>query len=96
MVEYEGSVGIPSGFTPNGDGFNDIFFVDGYGFELFDFKIYNRYGQLVFESLDPTIGWDGTSLDGRQLNPGTFAYVLDYSFYGQAGQVLSGNLTLLK
>jgi gliding motility-associated-like protein len=52
---------MPTAFTPNGDGKNEIFrptFVGPYA--KYDFKIYNRWGQLVYESKVPGAGWDGT------------------------------------
>ncbi len=52
---------IPSAFTPNGDGLNDIFYVMGLISEQkFSFEIYNRWGERVFTTNDPNVGWDGT------------------------------------
>ncbi len=95
-VTYVEEVGVPNAFSPNGDGVNDVLYVNGAGFSEIDFKVYNRYGQLVFHTVDPSIGWDGTGLDGKTLNPGTFAYVLDFSFIGAAGGIKSGNISLIK
>ncbi len=95
-VTYVEEVGVPNAFSPNGDGLNDVLYVDGAGFSEIDFKVYNRYGQLVFQTTDPSVGWDGTDLKGKALNPGTFAYMLDYSFVGSAGGIKSGNITLIK
>ncbi len=95
-VVYIEEVGVPNAFTPNGDGVNDVLYVDGAGFSQIDFKIYNRYGQLVFQTVDPSIGWDGTDLTGKKLNPGTFAYVLDYSYIGTSGGIKSGDISLIK
>jgi gliding motility-associated-like protein len=63
---------IPNAFTPNGDGLNDVFkpilhFVD-YGLtasslEMYTMVIYNRWGEIIFETHDPSIGWDGTYLN---------------------------------
>jgi len=94
-VTYIESVGVPSAFSPDGDGNNDILYVKGAGFAAIDFKVYNRYGQLVFQTQDQSIGWDGT-VNGKPLNQGTFAYVLDYSFQGAEGGILSGTVTLIK
>ena len=70
---------IPSAFTPNGDGHNDVLYVRGGGFETFEFSIYNRYGELIFDSKNINEGWDGTNLKG-QLAP-IDAYV--YKLYGK-------------
>jgi gliding motility-associated-like protein len=68
------SIFIPSGFTPNGDGKNDIIRPVLAGIKLLDyFRIYNRYGQLIFETRTPGAGWDGT-LKGQPQQTGTFVY----------------------
>lgn len=71
---------IPNTFTPNGDKFNQTFrpFVSG-GFDTFmySFEIYNRWGQLIFVSLNPEIGWDGT-YNGTTCPDGTYTYRLNY------------------
>ncbi len=55
-----GSIYIPNAFSPNGDGINDVFRALGTDIGLFEMWIYNRYGELVFYSNDPRIGWNGT------------------------------------
>ncbi|MFK8044160.1 MAG: PKD domain-containing protein [Crocinitomicaceae bacterium] len=51
---------LPTTFTPNGDGKNDIIYVEGWGIkELIEFRIFNRWGELVFETSDKEVGWDG-------------------------------------
>jgi gliding motility-associated-like protein len=51
---------LPTAFTPNSDGENDVFIIRGGPFDDVDFKIYNNWGQLVFSSNDVLKGWDGT------------------------------------
>ena len=56
---------VPNAFTPfNGDGVNDVFIpvMSGHSFEDYTFYIFNRWGELIFETSDPTMGWDGTHL----------------------------------
>lgn len=50
---------IPSAFTPNGDGINDVLEIAADGLVNFDMKIFNRWGEKLFETNDPTIFWDG-------------------------------------
>ena len=64
---------IPNAFTPNGDAINDIFYAYGRGVEEITLKIYNRWGEKLFESNDLTSGWDGT-YRGELLNPGVYVY----------------------
>ncbi len=53
-------IDVPTTFTPNGDGVNDIIYLEGWGIkEVIYFQIYNRWGELVFESTDIEVGWDG-------------------------------------
>lgn len=87
-------VGVPTAFSPNGDGNNDILYVMGTVTEL-DFTIYNRWGQQVFKSNDPLIGWEG-KFNGQLLNPGVFAYILKGK--DSNGQKIDkrGNVTLVK
>lgn len=95
LVNFEEIIGVPSAFSPNNDGLNDILYVKGVGITNMDFQIFNRYGQLIFRSNDQDEGWDGT-FEGERLNQGVFAYTLSYTLVnGQSGE-LSGNITLVK
>lgn len=80
-----GSVRIPNGFTPNGDGHNDRFMPVGRGVKVVrHFQVYSRWGDLVYSAEDlpigeqqTGIGWDGTSR-GREMPPGTYVYVMEF------------------
>lgn len=68
---------LPNAFTPNGDGSNDIYTpIKPYRFiGQVDMKIYNRWGNLVFETDDPDINWDGKDMkSGKLLNSGVYFY----------------------
>jgi gliding motility-associated-like protein len=66
---------VPSGFTPNGDGHNDLLRAIPIGIRDFKyFVVYNRWGQRVFQTADPAIGWDGT-LNGQMQGTGTFVWM---------------------
>lgn len=60
-------IASPTAFTPNGDGLNDTYkpILIGIG-EITYFSIYNRWGELVYETADPTVGWDGTESSNEQ------------------------------
>jgi gliding motility-associated-like protein len=76
------SVYIPNAFTPNGDSKNDLFKI--FGTELvteFNLKIFNRYGQIVFETADKNKGWDG-KLNGQASPAGGFIYLMAYKENG--------------
>lgn len=95
FVEVVEAVGVPSAFSPNGNGNNDMLFVEGSGIESMIFQVFNRYGQKVFETDNMEQGWDGT-LNGKELNPGVFTYVLRYKYYAKETQMLTGTITLIK
>lgn len=54
------SIYLPSAFTPNGDGLNDVFMAFGIDLKEFQLAIYNRWGEKIFQTQDITLGWDGT------------------------------------
>lgn len=67
-------IDVPTTFTPNGDGVNDIIYLEGWGIkEVLYFQIYNRWGELVFESNDMELGWDGY-YKGVLQNNDTYTY----------------------
>ncbi|MFZ9956487.1 MAG: gliding motility-associated C-terminal domain-containing protein, partial [Flavobacteriales bacterium] len=59
------SIFMPNAFTPNNDGTNDVFYVEGMYVEDFHLLIFNRWGEVVFESFDINNGWDGTVLGDK-------------------------------
>jgi len=87
-------VGIPTAFSPNDDGINDILFVLGSVNDL-EFTIYNRWGQLVFKTNERSKGWDGT-FNGQKLNPGVFAYQLSGKLPNGDLITRKGNITLVR
>jgi gliding motility-associated-like protein len=86
---------VPNIFSPNGDGNNDVYKVRGKGVELFNLKIFNRWGQVVFESESIDEGWDGTK-GGSMLNQGVFVYKLNVTMYNGDEYKETGNITLVR
>lgn len=74
-----GVIYVPNAFSPNGDGTNDIFKVYGSGFKTFLLRIFNRWGEKIFETTNPDEGWDGTYM-GKEMNPGVYVYYIDIEF----------------
>jgi gliding motility-associated-like protein len=70
---------MPTGFSPNGDGINDMLQVHGRGIDYIDLKIFDRIGEKVFSTTDPETGWDGKLL-GLPMNDGVFVYALEVAF----------------
>ena len=86
---------VPTGFTPNKDGKNDALYVMGDNITKMHFMVYDRWGQLIFESDNQKKGWDGT-YKGIELEPGVFAYHLYVECIGGASMSKKGNITILK
>ena len=82
---------IPNVFTPNNDDENDILKVVGTNISSLSGKIFNRWGQLVYEWNDHESGWDG-----KDAPSGTYFYIIEVSFFSEDSQKLKGTLSLLK
>lgn len=71
-------ISVPSAFTPNGDGVNDYLYpMNAYKAIALDFRIFNRWGQLVFKTTDFRKQWDGT-IRGQIQQPDTYVWYLNY------------------
>lgn len=89
-----GQLFIPSAFSPNDDGQNDVLYVMGDCITNLQFAIFDRWGEKVFETTDPMLGWDGR-FNGKKMNPATFAYYLSATVNGQELKQ-HGNITLVR
>jgi gliding motility-associated-like protein len=73
---------IPNSFTPDGDNYNQTFkpiFTSGFDPFNFEMIIYNRWGEIVFETNDAKVGWDGSyGSNGRAVQDGTYTYKIIY------------------
>lgn len=95
QVNFIEGLGVPTAFSPNGDGTNDEFFVKGFGIQTMVFSVYNRYGEKVFETTDQSIGWDGT-FRNKEQPPGAYVWVLDYVLLEGSKGVKKGGVTLVR
>ncbi|TND05077.1 MAG: hypothetical protein FD123_3697 [Bacteroidetes bacterium] len=86
---------VPSGFSPNGDGVNDVFFVRGGPFEELELRIYNNWGEQLFLSRSQQQGWDGTR-DGVLQPIGVYIYTVRAVTFDGKEYKLSGDVTLLR
>ena len=93
---------IPNIFSPNPDGVNDFFTVFGNQSSLFikDFKIFNRWGDLIYSKQDFPLndernGWDGT-FNGLPLSPDVFAYYIIIRFVDGEEVIYKGDITLIR
>lgn len=88
-------VEVPNAFSPNGDGRNDRVFIKGFGIAKISWRIYNRWGELVFFTNDYMQGWDGKQ-NGKDLLQGVYHYVLEVEFSDGRKGTKKGDITLLK
>jgi gliding motility-associated-like protein len=86
---------VPNAFSPNGDGENDVLYVRGPMIEGMVFRIFDRWGEMVFESTDRNFGWDG-KFRGRDLDPDVYDYYLKAICIGGDESIIKGNISLMK
>lgn len=86
---------FPSAFTPNNDGLNDVFrMLNPYKVTEFHLSIYNRWGQVVYESKDPSMGWTGL-YRGKMLDAGLFVWQCNFKRKGVA-RFMKGTVTIIR
>jgi len=96
VTVIEQDVFVPSAFSPNGDGVNDIFHVTARKLiTLQEFKIMNRWGQQIFETRDISKGWDG-NFKGKMQDPGVYYYMIKVASPTGKTQFLKGDITLIR
>lgn len=87
---------LPTAFTPNGDGINDVFRANIFGkIVVFRLQIFNREGQLVFQSTDPSAGWNG-SYRGKSYSTTAFVWQCFYQLEGRQPEYQKGTVTLIR
>ncbi|MBL0247893.1 MAG: choice-of-anchor L domain-containing protein [Chitinophagales bacterium] len=96
-VKHPNSFVIPNAFSPNNDGVNDIFKIDGFNIAQIDLMIYNRWGEQVFkvESVPLTTGWNGIYKE-QICEVAVFVYYAVVYYYDGSKEVQKGNVTLLR
>ena len=95
LICDEPQIFVPNAFTPNGDGLNDEVLVRGQHIREMEFSIYNRWGELVFESSNQSNGWDGYH-NGTLANPAVYVYQLDVTCIDEQRFYKKGNITLVR
>ena len=92
---------IPNTFTPDGDKYNQVFkpvFTSGFSFDGYEMLIYNRWGELLFESRNPYVGWDGSyGLEGLDCPSGTYSYKINIKLQDkEESLIIMGHVNLLR
>jgi len=96
IIEEIYSLFIPSGFTPNSDEINPIFFAYGAGMKTFHMEIFNRWGESVFTSDDIMKGWNGELTNGNPAAQGVYDYKIDVEFNNHKPKTVMGKITLVR
>ena len=91
----EPDIFIPTAFSPNSDLTNDILYVRGANIKELEFQLFNRWGELVFETTEINKGWNGT-YKGKKVDPGVFVYQIKAICFDGQEFIDKGNITLLK
>ena len=94
-VELAGDIFVPNLFTPNDDGLNDVLAIYGHAVDEIDFKIFDRWGEVVFHSQSINATWDGT-FNGKPLNSAVFVYSVQVTYIDGREQTQQGNITLIR
>jgi len=95
-IDYAMNEWIPSAFSPNGDGRNDVFSVKNMKFQrLIEFRIFNRWGQEVYSTTDANNGWDGT-YKGIPQEIGVYHYLIRVTTPNGLQRTYKGDISLLR
>jgi gliding motility-associated-like protein len=102
-IPYEDAIiyYIPNTFTPDGNEFNNIFlpvFTAGIDFHTFEMSIFNRWGEVIFYSDDPTRGWEGTfGNQGLDVQSGVYTYLISFKTPQlDDRQIITGHVNLIR
>lgn len=101
VVEKNRKVFVPTAFSPNGDGNNDLLLVHGQSTtRVLTFRLFDRWGELLYEGADfplndPASGWDG-NFRGQPMDPGVYVWVLEVEYRDGVREVFKGNTTLIR
>ncbi len=88
---------VPSAFTPDGNGLNDVFLPLGETLRKYELRIFNRWGEQLFESFKPTDGWNGKSRNtGKDLPPGVYIYRISVEDEHNRPQDFKGIVSLIR
>lgn len=95
-IEVNETLALPNAFTPNGDGRNDFFTVRNIGYQgVHSFRIFDRWGRMIFETKDAVRGWDGT-IKGLPAAQGVYFYEIRLALREGTTKLFKGEVTLIR
>lgn len=92
-VDEDFNMFVPNVFTPNGDGHNDIFIPVMRGVKFYDIMIFDRWGEMIFRTVDPQQGWDG-HYKGQMCQNGVYSWKINVSTKSGNMKQLNGHVTI--
>jgi gliding motility-associated-like protein len=96
MLYQKPKIYVPNAFTPNSDAINDVWNVHDVFVRYFHLKVYNRWGQLVFQTEDKNQKWDGRDLNGGHVPDDVYVYLITYDGWDNETHYQTGNVTLFR
>lgn len=96
QINYRSQVFIPNAFSPNGDGLNDVFKIAHITDQrILTFNIYDRWGNLVFQTNNPNEGWDGT-YNGKPASQDVYQYYIKLGYPDNYQETFKGSVNLIR
>lgn len=95
FVEPDFSIYVPNAFTPNGDELNDTFIPVLNSVKIYNLKVYDRWGALLFQSIEPATGWPGT-FNGENCKGDVYIWKIELSTLSGEMKKLNGTVTLIR
>ncbi|MEX2336820.1 MAG: gliding motility-associated C-terminal domain-containing protein [Fulvivirga sp.] len=86
----------PDAFTPDGNGLNEEFKINGQFITTYQLRIYNRWGEMIYISDDMNEGWNGTTANGKQFPHGTYAFIAEMRDMAGREHTRTGTILLLR
>ncbi|MFA7272582.1 MAG: choice-of-anchor L domain-containing protein [Crocinitomicaceae bacterium] len=96
QIQQEVYFYVPNAFTPDADEFNPVFKISSIGLIDFNIKIFNRWGEMIFEAYDPDFTWDGTYSNNEICPDGVYTYVVKYSTPYEIDTSKVGHVNLIR
>lgn len=95
-IAIDETIFMPNAFSPNGDGINDVFMIGNFGYhKLSEFRIFNRWGEEIFNTTNPSQGWNGLH-KGQPADMGIYHYYIRLYNTGGEEKVFRGSVTLVR
>ena len=95
LFEHPPIIAIPNTFTPNDDGLNDRFTIQGKFISTYEMQVYNRWGEVLFHTTDMDTGWDGKTSEGKKLPLGNYAYWIRIKDFNNNEHIRTGSVLIL-